>query len=67
MKQGGSNGGDGDDGSGAGKVEKRKKLKGKRAVVKWLKHFRYKKKKAYERMTAEEKILYKLMKVSLSL
>ncbi|KAI3988116.1 hypothetical protein MKX01_011905 [Papaver californicum] len=41
---------------------KRKKLKGKRAVVKWLKHFRYKKKKEYERMTAEEKILYKLRK-----
>ncbi|XP_057800253.1 uncharacterized CRM domain-containing protein At3g25440, chloroplastic-like [Salvia miltiorrhiza] len=45
-----------------GRVTKRKKLKGKRAVVRWLKHFRYKKKKSYERMTAEEKILYKLMK-----
>lgn len=48
--------------NGNGKV-KRKKLKGKRSVVKWLKHFRYKKKKEYERMTAEEKILYKLRKV----
>ncbi|KAG6403513.1 hypothetical protein SASPL_135736 [Salvia splendens] len=46
----------------AGPVTKRKKLKGKRAVVKWLKLFRYKKKKTFERMTAEEKILYKLMK-----
>lgn len=42
---------------------KRKKLKGKRAVVRWLKLFRWKKKKEYERMTAEEKILYKLRKV----
>lgn len=42
---------------------KRKKLKGKRAVVRWLKSFRYKKKRDYERMTAEEKILYKLRKV----
>ncbi|KAI3900878.1 hypothetical protein MKW92_024924 [Papaver armeniacum] len=41
---------------------KSKKLKGKRAVVKWLKNFRFKKKKEYERMTAEEKILYKLRK-----
>ncbi|RZR87247.1 hypothetical protein BHM03_00014605 [Ensete ventricosum] len=41
---------------------KRKKLKGKRAVVKWLKFFRWKKKKEYERMTAEEKILYKMRK-----
>ncbi|XP_074303105.1 putative CRM domain-containing protein At3g25440, chloroplastic isoform X1 [Silene latifolia] len=41
---------------------KRKKLKGKRAVVRWLKHFRYKKKKEYQRMTSEEKILYKLNK-----
>ncbi|KAF3962823.1 hypothetical protein CMV_012708 [Castanea mollissima] len=41
---------------------KRKKLKGKRAVVRWLKFFRWKKKKEYERMTAEEKILYKLSK-----
>ncbi|XP_039132922.1 uncharacterized CRM domain-containing protein At3g25440, chloroplastic isoform X2 [Dioscorea cayenensis subsp. rotundata] len=41
---------------------KRKKLKGKRAVVRWLKFFRWKKKKAFERMTAEEKILYKLKK-----
>ncbi|KAJ3675398.1 hypothetical protein LUZ60_004440 [Juncus effusus] len=39
---------------------KRKKLKGKREVIKWLKHFRYKKKKEFERMTAEEKILHKL-------
>jgi poly(A)-specific ribonuclease len=42
---------------------KRKKLKGKRAVVKWLKFFRWKKKKNYERMTAEEKILFNLRKV----
>ncbi|KAJ4962497.1 hypothetical protein NE237_022436 [Protea cynaroides] len=41
---------------------KRKKLKGKRAVVRWVKFFRWKKKKEYERMTAEEKILYKLRK-----
>lgn len=41
---------------------KRKKLKGKRAVVRWLKHFRWKKKKEYQRMTAEEKILYRLNK-----
>ncbi|KAE8675178.1 hypothetical protein F3Y22_tig00111693pilonHSYRG00153 [Hibiscus syriacus] len=40
---------------------KRKKLKGKRAVVRWLKFFRWKK-RDYERMTAEEKILYKLRK-----
>jgi hypothetical protein len=43
---------------------KRKKLKGKRAVVRWLKFFKWKKKKDYERMTSEEKILYKLRKVS---
>ncbi|KAL1540978.1 poly(A)-specific ribonuclease [Salvia divinorum] len=54
VEQGGQNG--------AGPVTKRKKLKGKRAVVRWLKLFRYKKKKTFERMTAEEKILYKLMK-----
>lgn len=42
--------------------QKRKKLKGKRAVVKWLKLFRWKKKKEYERMTSEEKILFKLKK-----
>ncbi|KAL7201190.1 hypothetical protein ACSBR1_032986 [Camellia fascicularis] len=48
---------------GAGDVKKkRKKLKGKRAVVRWLKLFRFKKKKEYERMTAEEKILYKMRK-----
>ncbi|GAB2211266.1 hypothetical protein Droror1_Dr00016559 [Drosera rotundifolia] len=41
---------------------KRIKLKGKRAVVRWLKFFRYKKKKDYQRMTEEEKILYKLNK-----
>ncbi|XP_020678554.1 uncharacterized CRM domain-containing protein At3g25440, chloroplastic isoform X1 [Dendrobium catenatum] len=41
---------------------KRKKLKGKRAVVRWLKFFRWKKKKEYERMTSEEKILFKLRK-----
>ncbi|CAN0898075.1 Uncharacterized CRM domain-containing protein At3g25440, chloroplastic [Linum grandiflorum] len=49
------------DGAGSGKV-KRKKLKGKRAVVRWLRYFRWKKKKEYERMTNEEKILYKLTK-----
>ncbi|EEF35112.1 conserved hypothetical protein [Ricinus communis] len=49
------------EGSGCAKV-KRKKLKGKRAVVRWLKFFRWKKKKEYERMTAEEKLLYKLKK-----
>ncbi|KAF9611726.1 hypothetical protein IFM89_034909 [Coptis chinensis] len=49
------------DGNGKATV-KRKKLKGKRAVVRWLKFFRWKKKKDYERMTAEEKILYKLRK-----
>lgn len=43
---------------------KRPKLKGKRAMVRWLKFFRWKKKKEYERMTAEEKILYKLRRVS---
>ncbi|PKI43626.1 hypothetical protein CRG98_036002 [Punica granatum] len=48
-------------GDGETKV-KRKKLKGKRAVVRWLKFFRWKKKKEYERMTAEEKNLYKLRK-----
>ncbi|XVE78195.1 hypothetical protein DITRI_Ditri13aG0124500 [Diplodiscus trichospermus] len=50
--------------SGNGKV-KRKKLKRKRAVVRWLKFFRWKKKKEYERMTAEEKILYKLRKAQM--
>ncbi|KAK4845186.1 hypothetical protein QYF36_002073 [Acer negundo] len=49
------------DGDGNAKL-KRKKLKGKRAVVRWLKCFRWKKKKDYERMTVEEKILYKLNK-----
>ncbi|CAJ1966988.1 unnamed protein product [Sphenostylis stenocarpa] len=49
------------EGDGNAKV-KRKKFKGKRAVVRWLKFFRFKKKKEYERMTAEEKILYKLLK-----
>ncbi|PON75127.1 RNA-binding, CRM domain containing protein [Parasponia andersonii] len=49
------------DGNGNAKV-KRKKLKGKRAVVRWLKFFRWKKKKEYHRMTAEEKVLYKLRK-----
>lgn len=39
---------------------KRRKLKGRRAVAKWLKHFRWKKKKEYERMTPEEKLMYKL-------
>ncbi|PKA46719.1 putative CRM domain-containing protein [Apostasia shenzhenica] len=47
--------------NGAPKLQ-RKKLKGKRAVVKWLKLFRWKKKKEYERMTLEEKILFKLRK-----
>jgi len=53
----------GNEGDGNAKVNK-KKLKGKRAVVRWMKFFRFKKKKEYERMTAEEKILYKLLKVS---
>ncbi|XP_071720874.1 uncharacterized CRM domain-containing protein At3g25440, chloroplastic isoform X2 [Rutidosis leptorrhynchoides] len=49
--------------NGSGDVKpKRKKLKGKRAVVRWLKFFRFKKKKDYERMTAEEKFLFKLRK-----
>lgn len=48
--------------SGSDVKVKRPKLKGKRAVVRWLKFFRWKKKKEYERMTAEEKILYKLRK-----
>ncbi|XP_052171218.1 uncharacterized CRM domain-containing protein At3g25440, chloroplastic isoform X2 [Diospyros lotus] len=43
-------------------TKKRKKLKGKRAVVRWLKFLRWKKKKEYKRMTEEEKILYKLRK-----
>ncbi|XP_027179413.1 uncharacterized CRM domain-containing protein At3g25440, chloroplastic isoform X1 [Coffea eugenioides] len=56
-----SNGNVGDGGDGFSEVKKkRKKLKGKRAVVRWLKFFRWKKKKDYERMTAEEKIVYKL-------
>lgn len=50
--------------SGEGKI-KRKKLKGKREVVRWLKFFRWKKKKDFQRMTAENKILYKLSKVNL--
>ncbi|KAI3418596.1 CRM domain-containing protein [Psidium guajava] len=49
------------DGPGETKL-RRKKLKGKRAVVRWLKCFRWKKKKEYERMTADEKILFKLKK-----
>ncbi|KAI5396957.1 hypothetical protein KIW84_062965, partial [Lathyrus oleraceus] len=40
----------------------RKTLKGKRAVVRWLKFFRFKKKKEFQRMTTEERILYKLFK-----
>lgn len=48
---------------GAGDKPKWKRPKGKRAVVRWLKHFRYKKKKELERMMPEEKILYKLNKV----
>ncbi|KAF8703554.1 hypothetical protein HU200_032368 [Digitaria exilis] len=39
---------------------RRKKLKGKRAVTRFLKSLRWKKKKEIQRMTAEEKILYKL-------
>ncbi|KAL2508139.1 putative CRM domain-containing protein [Forsythia ovata] len=50
------------DGPSEVKRKERKKLKGKRAVVRWLKFFRYKKKKDYERMTPDEKILYKLSK-----
>ncbi|XP_073302866.1 uncharacterized CRM domain-containing protein At3g25440, chloroplastic isoform X1 [Primulina huaijiensis] len=42
--------------------KKRKRPKGKRAMVRWLKFFRYKKKKDYERMTPEERVLYKLTK-----
>lgn len=42
--------------------KKRKKLKGKRAVVRFLKFLRWKKKKDYARMTEEEKILFKLTK-----
>ncbi|KAL6650953.1 hypothetical protein ACP70R_009878 [Stipagrostis hirtigluma subsp. patula] len=45
--------------SGEGKP-KRKKLKGKRAVTRFLKSLRWKKKREIQRMTAEEKILYKL-------
>lgn len=51
------------DGDGNAKV-KRNNLKGKRAVVRWLEFFRFKKKKEYEMMTAEEIFLYKLLKVS---
>ncbi|CAI8602026.1 unnamed protein product [Vicia faba] len=40
----------------------RNKLKGKRGVVRWLKFFRFKKKKEFQRMTTEERILYKLFK-----
>jgi hypothetical protein len=43
---------------------KRKKLKGRRAVTRFLKSLRWKKKKEIQRMTAEEKILYKLKLVS---
>ncbi|XP_060203008.1 uncharacterized CRM domain-containing protein At3g25440, chloroplastic [Lycium barbarum] len=46
---------------GEGKI-KRKKLKGKRQVVRWLKFFRWKKKKDFQRMTVQDKILYKLSK-----
>lgn len=42
--------------------KKRQRPKGKRAMVRWLKFFRYKKKKDYERMTPEERVLYKLTK-----
>lgn len=51
------------DSDGDVKVPARKKLKGKRAVVRWLKFFRFKKKKELQRMTTEERILYKLLKV----
>lgn len=51
------------DSDGDVKVPARKKLKGKRAVVRWLKFFRFKKKKEFQRMTTEERILYKLLKV----
>lgn len=43
---------------------KRTKLKGRRAVTRFLKSLRWKKKKEFQRMTAEEKILYKLKLVS---
>lgn len=39
---------------------KRKKLKGRRAVNRFLKSLRWKKRREIQRMTAEEKILYKL-------
>ncbi|VAH49025.1 unnamed protein product [Triticum turgidum subsp. durum] len=39
---------------------KRKKLKGKRAVTRFLKSLRWKKEREFQRMTAEEKILKKL-------
>ncbi|KAL3649255.1 hypothetical protein CASFOL_005658 [Castilleja foliolosa] len=58
----GKNGGNDGIDDGSGQVKKRKKLKGKRAVVRWLKFFRHKKKKDFERMTPEEKILDKLRK-----
>lgn len=54
----------GNGGAGGNAKVMRKKMKGKRAVVRWLKFFRWKKKKEFERMTAEEKLLYKLLKVS---
>lgn len=50
------------DSDGDVKVRTRRKLKGKRAVVRWLKFFRFKKKKEFQRMTTEERILYKLLK-----
>ncbi|KAH9288353.1 hypothetical protein KI387_032470, partial [Taxus chinensis] len=42
------------------KNDKRKKLKGKRTVINWVKHFRWKKKREYKKMSAEEKVMYKL-------
>ncbi|XP_057858188.1 uncharacterized CRM domain-containing protein At3g25440, chloroplastic isoform X2 [Cryptomeria japonica] len=42
--------------------DKRKMLKGKRTVINWIKHFRWKKKKEYEQMSLEEKVIYKLKK-----
>ncbi|XP_044458186.1 uncharacterized CRM domain-containing protein At3g25440, chloroplastic-like [Triticum aestivum] len=47
------------DDSGKPKV-KRKKLKGKRAVTRFLKSLRWKKEREFQRMTAKEKILKKL-------
>lgn len=48
----------------SGAKVKTKRPKGRRAVVKWLKSLRHRKKKEYARMTAEEKVLYKLRSVN---